>query len=215
VPPGGFFSPESTGGSELFDRNAYDVERFHPRIYKTIGVGRTALGDAALFDFSFRGGDPDVTVVGFRVPRALPSFTIHHVLVGDRVARWLARTTGGAPAAGSGTGTVSARVMLGPAGVQLAHPTPSKPPIAFDDRADFVAKWIVRALDATATRRVLTPAAIDALVAFDDGSAVIEKGGDWLFFYRHGRTAQPAAYRAFVDDAVRILGRFELGGPAL
>lgn len=209
VPWAEVFPAESTAGAELFDLYAYNLQKYEPGIFKPVALGTSTLGEVALFDFMFRGAHnrADATVLALRVPRALPDFTLHHALLGDRITQWLSEKAGAPPDGGP---RMSARLVLGPGGVQLQHPTLAKSKVSFPEHPEFEKRWTLKAADAAAVRQVFTPPALDGFAALDDRGLHVEKGGDWLFFYRDTGLVQPAKYPAFLAQAERLLAPLAL-----
>lgn len=194
------FDPGSTAGCELFEFWKTRAQG----IVGTVGKGGSAVGETVIFDFNFElvsNNARFATVVGFRVPRALPDFHIHHTFLLDR---YFHGPTSADPQAKTGD------TQPGPLGLDMKVLRPAKVQIAFDAPADFAKNYIVTASDETAMRRVLTAAARDDLAARNDGKLHIEKGTEWLFVYRWQKRVPPGQYAALLQELVQLIGKLNL-----
>lgn len=167
------FPPGSTAGCDLLDFVA------HPGKFTPVAVGRSKLGEAAIFDCTDRDGRRTETVIGFRVPRAVPDFTL--------------RQHGGA--------AQRAQLVIG-AGLKLELPAAPKAEVALEGLRS---PWVLRSTDPDAIRGVVGPAA-EALSAMPDSHLAVEKGGEWIFCFRDNVQVEPAGYRLLLEEAARVVG---------
>ena len=80
---------------------------------------------------------------------------------------------------------------------------PSPPPVALPGQPDFTARFRLRAPDASAMQRWLTPRRRAALAAHADWS--VESTGAWLAVCRKGHRPAIADYPAFASEATAFL----------
>jgi hypothetical protein len=187
------FPAGSTTGCDLFD-----LSQTHG-VYGPVALGSTARGDTAIFRFS-TGGSRTVpfTVVGFRVARSVADFTVRHAQFGDQWVRKDAQPR------------QLATVHIGLGGIQVDKVGTPKSPVAFDDDPEFAKNWLVRSTNPEATRAALTSAARERLRAANDSALHVEKGGEWIFYYRRGIATAPGKYPALLDEAAQFVSLLEL-----
>jgi hypothetical protein len=142
--------------------------------------GSAALrDDLAIFDVSYDGGHRHSTAVAFRVPRSVPDFTLRNK----------------PPGAKATTPQMRAQIVIG---VGLQYQGFVKPVV------DVGREVTVRAFDEAGVRRVLTPAALDAL-AHLDRLVSVEKGGEWLLYFGDSSRVPADQYPALLDEAQRFV----------
>ncbi len=172
----GFHEEPETALGETKGLDLFDFSR--PILLTKVAV----RDDLALFDITYRSGKRHTTIVAFKVPSSVPDFTLRNK----------------PPTGKATTMQMRAEVVVSLSGIDLEMQGLIKPLV------DVGRDVTVRSFDEAGVRRVLTPAALDALAHLDP-SVSVEKGSRWLIYYGESSRARADQWPVLIEEARRFV----------